>query len=205
MATTQQLLFGVGVLSGGILLGGLVVSILFPSHRFWPHGDRDWTFWLGWTAWILYLGSLLGVAFLGWWGWYRPPTLVRIVSLLAVLAGAALSTWAALHLGFRESSGLEGRLDTEGPYRYSRNPQYVGYVVVLGGGAILAGSWMTAILAAAGIVWFLLAPFAEEPWLRAQYGDAYETYSESVPRFVGRTRGPPPPRKRTDRSKGEKP
>jgi protein-S-isoprenylcysteine O-methyltransferase Ste14 len=179
-------LFGLGILSGGILLGGLLVSIQSQSHRFWPHGTRNWTFWLSWTAWVVYVGSLFGVAYLDLWNWYRPSILIQIVSLLLLLVGAAVSFWAVWRLGFHESAGLEGQLHTAGPYRYSRNPQYVSYIAMLVGGAVLAGSWMTAVLALLGIVWFLLAPLAEEPWLREQYGEAYEAYRESVPRFIGR-------------------
>jgi protein-S-isoprenylcysteine O-methyltransferase Ste14 len=74
---------------------------------------------------------------------------------------------------------------------------------MLGGGAVLAGSWMAAVLALVGIVWFLLAPSAEEPWLHEQYGVAYEEYRKSVPRFLGRTHREPSRQEQTDRSKGE--
>ncbi|WP_193565097.1 hypothetical protein [Natronorubrum aibiense] len=78
MPVIKTSLFGLGLLSGGILLGGLLVSIRSQSVRFWTHGTRNWTFWLGWTAWIVYVGSLFGVAYLDWWSWYRPSTLLQI-------------------------------------------------------------------------------------------------------------------------------
>jgi protein-S-isoprenylcysteine O-methyltransferase Ste14 len=43
------------------------------------------------------------------------------------------------------------------------------------------------LLAAAHVGWVLLLPRAEEPHLRAEYGDEYERYAANVPRFVGRT------------------
>ena len=198
-------LFGLGLLSGGTLLGGLLVSIRSQSIQFWPHGTRNWTFWLGWTAWIVYVGSLFGVAYLDWWSWYRPSTLLQIASLLLLLAGALVSLWAVWRLGFRESAGLEGQLNTDGPYRYSRNPQYVSYVTMLIGGAVIAGSWMTAVLVLLGIAWFLLAPLSEEPWLRDQYGEAYEAYRESVPRFIGRPSQRPEQQEHTNPSRRDDP
>jgi protein-S-isoprenylcysteine O-methyltransferase Ste14 len=145
--------------------------------------------------------GLVGVAYLDWWHWYEPPVVVQLVSVLVFVAGTALSIWAMWTLGFWESSGLEGHLQTEGPYRFSRNPQYVGFIAMLASGGLLAGSIQTVILAIGGIVWFLLAPHAEEPWLREQYGDAYEEYLRSVPRFLGRTHREPPRQEQTDRTK----
>jgi protein-S-isoprenylcysteine O-methyltransferase Ste14 len=57
---------------------------------------------------------------------------------------------------------------------------------MLASGSLLAGSIPTLTLAGIGIVWFLLAPLAEEPWLREEYGGEYESYCETVPRFIGR-------------------
>ena len=196
-----QTLFSVGLLSGGLLLGGLLATIVSPIFRFWPHGTRNWTFWVGWSAWTLYVVGLVGVAYLDWWHWYEPPVVVQLVSVLVFVAGTALSIWAMWTLGFWESSGLEGHLQTEGPYRFSRNPQYVGFIAMLASGGLLAGSIQTVILAIGGIVRFLLAPHAEEPWLREQYGDAYEEYLRSVPRFLGRTHREPPRQEQTDRTK----
>lgn len=203
MSLTTTLLFGLGLLSGGVLLGGLLVSIRSRLYRFWPHGTRNWTFWLGWTAWVVYVGSLFGVTSLDWWNWYRPSTLIQMASLLLLLVGAVVSLWAIWRLGFRESSGLEGQLHTEGPYQYSRNPQYVRYIAMLAGGGVLAGSWMTAVLALLGIVWFLLAPLPEEPWLQEQYREAFETYRESVPRFIGRPRQRPVQQEHINTSRGD--
>ncbi|MDH3622522.1 MAG: hypothetical protein OES69_13780 [Myxococcales bacterium] len=39
------------------------------------------------------------------------------------------------------------------------------------------------------MAWFALTPFTEEPWLRKQYGEAYDAYCQRVPRFLGRRRG----------------
>ncbi len=45
---------------------------------------------------------------------------------------------------------------------------------------------MATVLCALYATWWLVMPFAEEPWLREQYGEAYEQYAARVPRFVGR-------------------
>lgn len=128
---TTQALFGVGLLSGGLVLGGILVTLVSSAFRFWSHGARKWKFWVGWTAWTLYVVSIVGVASLDWWQWYEPSGLVQLVCVLVFVAGAVLSIWAMWMLRFWESSGLEGRLQTEGPYQFSRNPQYVGFIAML--------------------------------------------------------------------------
>jgi protein-S-isoprenylcysteine O-methyltransferase Ste14 len=32
--------------------------------------------------------------------------------------------------------------------------------------------------------WFIMAPFAEEPWLRGHLGPTYDEYARQVPRFL---------------------
>jgi protein-S-isoprenylcysteine O-methyltransferase Ste14 len=88
------------------------------------------------------------------------------------------------YLGLRGGLGLEAELVTEGPFALSRNPGYVGDLILLAGYVILTDSQLAAILAALGAVWFLLAPFAEEPWLEEQYGEAYRRYRTQHPRWL---------------------
>jgi protein-S-isoprenylcysteine O-methyltransferase Ste14 len=178
-------LFLLGGISGALLLLTLIVSIPFPTYRIWPHGDLDWTFWFSWSLWILYTAGLFGVAYLDWQSVYEPSAVVAVSASVLMLVGGFICLWSVWRLGFRESSGLKGGVETGGPYGYARNPQYVGILLMLVGGSILAGSWMTAAIAFEGVVWFLIAPLAEEPWLRKQYGKEYEDYCKDVPRFIG--------------------
>ena len=82
-------------------------------------------------------------------------------------------------------SGFElGWLVKDGPYRFTRNPQYVADIGMLAGFAVLSNSfyaWITCLL---GMIWFVLAPFTEEPWLRDQFGIEYDLYMKRVPRFL---------------------
>ena len=88
-------------------------------------------------------------------------------------------------LGLGQSFGLEGGLVTEGPYRYSRNPQYVGFVLMLIGVVLVTNSVQALATGSIVIVLVLLAPYAEEPWLRERFESGYYEYCERVPRFLG--------------------
>jgi protein-S-isoprenylcysteine O-methyltransferase Ste14 len=85
-----------------------------------------------------------------------------------------------------------------GPYRYSRNPMYLGVVLIVFGAGLLTASpllllWSGALLA---WYWFVLIPF-EERELLALFGEGYAHYRAKVPKFFPYRRaysgdGPPP-------------
>lgn len=81
------------------------------------------------------------------------------------------------------------RLVREGLYRYSRNPMYVGVLLVLSGWAIawpVARLWIYA--GAIAVAFHIRILVAEEPWLAATFGDEWTSYKRSVPRWLGRIR-----------------
>ena len=71
-----------------------------------------------------------------------------------------------------------------GPYRYVRNPMYIGgSLVILSGGFILNSP---SIVLLTGVFWFfthLLVILYEEPTLENRFGDSYRDYMESVNRW----------------------
>jgi protein-S-isoprenylcysteine O-methyltransferase Ste14 len=178
--------FVAGLVAEGIVILGLVISILVPDRRFWPPGERSWSFSLFWLCGIVTTASGVAVGFLdrGSFGIDRSGR--RSLGSILAASGVAIGVRAGQELNITESSGVEGRLYTDGLYRYTRNPQYVGILIGIGGFTLLMNSVRFAILAVGSAIWILLLPFAEEPWLEEQYGDDYETYRERVPRFIGR-------------------
>ncbi len=75
---------------------------------------------------------------------------------------------------------------SSGIYRFSRNPIYVGMLLVIFGQALLFAS---ARIAVYGLTAWFLAHLAvvrlEEPHLRAKHGPAFEEYCRRVPRWLG--------------------
>lgn len=101
-----------------------------------------------------------------------------------MIVGHVVAWSAAAELGFRATSGEAGGLRTRGLYRRSRNPQYVADIAILVGIGLLSAAATALPVIAAGIAILALAPFAEEPWLRETYGDAFEGYAARMPRFL---------------------
>ncbi len=77
-----------------------------------------------------------------------------------------------------------------GLYRYVRNPQYVGVVLVLVGEALLTEMFVLFGYAALmAIGYHLFVRYYEEPTLRRLFGEPYARYREDVPRWLPRWPG----------------
>jgi len=180
----------VATLAAEVSLGGcLVISVVRPTLRIWPPPGRDsWQYRLVWTLTGLCSVGLIAVGMLHWntfffSHWFRIP-----VGAILIVGGLALALWGVRVLGVSATSGLQDSLVEVGPYRFMRNPQYLGDIVLLFGWGILANSLRAWVLCVVAMTWFALAPLTEEPWLRKQYGEAYDAYRQRVPRFLGRRR-----------------
>ncbi|MFB6101088.1 MAG: isoprenylcysteine carboxylmethyltransferase family protein [Haloplanus sp.] len=181
--TPIRLAFGAGLLSAAGVYG-IVLGTLVTDHEWWPPGDRTPAYYCHWTLVGIFDVSLLAVAALDWGEWGLPGP-VAVAGVGFAVCGTALFVWGARTMQSAETMGVTGDLYTDGPYAYTRNPQYVGMVVGVTGFALAADSAFLAALAAVHVGWVLLLPRAEEPHLRAAFGDDYDRYAERVPRFVG--------------------
>ena len=121
-------------------------------------------------------------------GTRRPRRRATIVGGAAVaLAGGALVMAGMRRFnGPRQVSGLAvGDLVTEGVYRWSRNPQYVGWVWVLAGTAVAAASPAAVALAAAYAALVRWWVGVEERHLETTVGEPYNHYRSRTPRWFG--------------------
>lgn len=171
----------------------LIASVSWLLHRV----KKDYEEWgrlstqasaVGWTLYVLHAGLTLsaarnasgeqlplGRASAGWFGG------------VLMLSGAALF-WAGVYefRSFEQMSGLQaGNLVKSGPYRFSRNPQVVGWGVSLLGAALAGRSAQALLLAAAFFIVHRLQAPIEERHLKRVFGEEYRHYSREVPRFLG--------------------
>jgi protein-S-isoprenylcysteine O-methyltransferase Ste14 len=78
-----------------------------------------------------------------------------------------------------------GRPFTTGLYRYSRHPMAVWGGLGLIGAGIAAASWLLLLLVVISQAAYFLGVEAEERHCLATYGDAYRTYRERTPKYLG--------------------
>jgi protein-S-isoprenylcysteine O-methyltransferase Ste14 len=110
-----------------------------------------------------------------------------VLGILCAGIGAWLRTWGSAYLGadvMRDGSLHGARLIADGPYRYMRNPLYLGaWVHTLALAPLMPVSG--AIFTAVGVALFeLRLIFGEEAFLRERLGEAYVAYCARVPRLL---------------------
>ncbi|WP_135306067.1 methyltransferase family protein [Haloarcula amylovorans] len=169
-----------------ILIVGYLISAFVPDRRLWPIGDSNWRWWVNWSALSVVFAGFPVLAYRDWNSSRLTDTPLRITGALISTLGMAFSLSALFELGWMESSGREGELRTDGIYKYTRNPQTVGFVTFIVGTLLAVNSRKLAVHGFLTVVIYVLFPFAEEPWLREQYGEAYADYCEQTPRFLSR-------------------
>jgi hypothetical protein len=118
------------------------------------------------------------------------PLVIVVVALIAA-KGAALRIWGTAYLGSATVNHGEmkaGAVLSDGPYRYVRNPLYLGSWCMFAAMAFLmppTGALFVAVLITAFQVRLI---FAEEAFLASQLGQPYRDYMRAVPRLFPRLR-----------------
>jgi protein-S-isoprenylcysteine O-methyltransferase Ste14 len=117
----------------------------------------------------------------------------RLLGFVPLALGLAVILWCFIDF-VRRGRGTPAPYDpprelvVTGLYRFVRNPQYVGAVLVVIGEGLLTGAvglFGYAILLALG--YHLFVRYYEEPTLSRLFGEAYGRYCEAVPRWFPRS------------------
>lgn len=182
--TSETVVLAFGLAAALALMAMLLWSIGVPQRRLWPPKEstpRNRT--TVWALTMMIFASAGALAVLDWnaFGW--PVALRWGLGGTLIVLGNVLAWRGAYRMGMPATSGAEGKLITDGMYRYSRNPQYVADIGILVGATILSASPAVMLVAAAGVAVLLVAPLAEEPWLAARHGEARRRYSNRTRRF----------------------
>lgn len=164
----------------------LLYSIARPSRRIWPPpAQQTWQYYVVWLFTLLSFGGFIVVGILDWNSLDWPSWFRWVIGMVLIAAGNILAWVGVRQLSMKTTSGNAGPLVTDGLYRYSRNPQYIGDICIIAGWAILSASYWAMPLCIGGIVAFLITPLAEEPWLRDLHGEPYIEFCQRTPRFIG--------------------
>ena len=114
-------------------------------------------------------------------------TLITFAAIVLAALGAALRIWGTAYLGRSvvfDHAMHAGTVVAAGPYRYVRNPLYLG--------TLLSALAISILMPVSGVVVFLPAfalfvvrlALGEEKFLKTQIGEAYVEYCKRAPRWL---------------------
>jgi protein-S-isoprenylcysteine O-methyltransferase Ste14 len=120
---------------------------------------------------------------------FLPRAVSRVLGLPLIFGGLAIGL-----LGFREMRRAETNVDpykpataivTEGPYRFTRNPLYVGMTLVYTGITALSNALLAAMLLPLVLAVMRRGVIErEERYLERKFGDEYLAYKARVRRWL---------------------
>jgi protein-S-isoprenylcysteine O-methyltransferase Ste14 len=160
----------------------VVLGFWSPWIEGWDLGQR-----ISLLEWLALEGSRAGLLRFT----YATPAVIVLGALFAA-AGMVLRIWGAAYLGYgtvHDGQMQAGAVMAGGPYRFMRNPLYLGGWCMMAAmafvmpptGALFAMTLLTIFL--------LRLIFAEEAFLTQQLGEPYREYMRAVPRLIPRLRG----------------
>jgi protein-S-isoprenylcysteine O-methyltransferase len=171
---------------------GLVGSIFQPDYNLIKDKsnttDKGTETQIIWSVYISQLLAVLEASYL------RFPDSVRwnmvtTISLIIMILGLILRTWAIYTLGNYFTMHLviqkEHKIIRNGPYKYLRHPSYVGAFLTYLGTTIFLHSWFSSIVAVVilSIAWLRRMHY-EEKLLLEKFGEEYKSYCKTAKRAI---------------------
>lgn len=115
--------------------------------------------------------------------------LINLFGLLIFMTGTILAVWAKLTMGSswgrpaQHNIKIQSTLITKGPFVYSRNPIYMGLLLLFIGFELTLQSYLIILIIP--LFWFVnLVVIKEEKLLEKHFGKEYLEYKKRVPRFL---------------------
>jgi protein-S-isoprenylcysteine O-methyltransferase Ste14 len=142
---------------------------------------------------LVFLAAILLGAATPHFGVWTPPPIERTIRIMCGIA--ALVTGVGLIASARILFLRTGQspvpwsptpeLILKGPYRFTRNPMYIGAtLIVLGLGFALDNLWISVLAFPALLAVHFIAVLPEERYLREKFGNGYDKYRVSVRRYL---------------------
>jgi protein-S-isoprenylcysteine O-methyltransferase Ste14 len=162
------------------------IQIVIVFLGFWAPwaGTLDFSRRISTLAWLAMEISRLGMV-----SFSVATPVVIVAGALTALVGAVLRVWGAAYLGYSTVHHGEmqgGAVMAAGPFRYVRNPLYLGGWFMMLAICLLmtpSGALFVVVLVT---IFYLRLILGEEAFLAAKLGEPYKEYLRLVPRFVPR-------------------
>ena len=162
----------------------LVIGFLLYVFGFWA----PWARYFGGsgrlsTTWLELPGA---VASAHWLSLENATLVVTAIALLCAIKGTIFRVWGTAYLGTAivHDSSMHGTgVVAAGPYRYTRNPLYMGTLIFSIAVSILMPPTGAIFFLIAQAIFYFRLILGEEAYLAARQGEPYLAYKQRVPRF----------------------
>ena len=169
-----------------LLVLSIAVAAVALLYARWEYRKRDKLSWFG----LSLLCSMLFVPNLMLeyaTSYSMPDTILEWLGVIIAVAGLVVCFGSIIVFGsITKVLCLDsGELTLSGPYRWSRNPQYVGWILFVLGFALTDWSYWCGVALAVVAVSLHLLVLIEEEHLRRVFGEPYLEFIRRVPRYLG--------------------
>lgn len=160
------------------------------KYRFWIFGLLFWVAFSTYAVDPQTSGAFLAEQIARWSGTTATASSYRIVFAIAALfcvAAAALRTWGTAYLNSEVMVDMRmhtKRLVADGPYRYVRNPLYLGNVLLAIGFGLMSSRVGFVVLVVGMLIYSYRLILREEAGITASQGESYRQYCATVPRLL---------------------
>jgi protein-S-isoprenylcysteine O-methyltransferase Ste14 len=164
-----------------IMVAIVVLGFWSPWIEAWGLGSRN-----SMLEWLALEVSRLGLLRFT----YATPAVIVLGALIALL-GAVLRVWGTAYLGYgtvHHGEMQAGGVMADGPYRYVRNPLYIGGWCMMAAMAFAMPATGALFSMTLLTVFLLRLILGEEAFLTGQLGEPYREYMNAVPRLFPRLR-----------------
>jgi protein-S-isoprenylcysteine O-methyltransferase Ste14 len=162
-----------------ILVAIAIIGVWAPWVGPWDIGRRIST--IEWLA--------LQISRIGWLSFSVATPIVIVFGALLAAVGMVLRVWGAAYLGYttvHHADMQAGAVMAAGPYRYVRNPLYLGGWFMFAAISLLVTPSGALFIMAFAIFFQFRLILGEEAFLDGQLGEPYREYLRAVPRLIPR-------------------
>jgi len=168
-----------------VILNIMMFITISSTIKFWPPLNSKIKLILNWVPTYIFMGGIVVIGYLDFNTFVIKSAIFQIISLSIILIGLYIGIVGFISFKTKETLGIDIiKLKTTGIYEISRNLQYTGDILWIFGYIIFCNSVYLYIIGPMAILWFLLAPIAEEPILVNLFGKDFANYKNTTPKFI---------------------
>lgn len=173
------------LISAALLLAGAAVVFRVFVRRDYQQRSRLTPVSIFLETLVFFCHGLITLTYLpSDWPAFHASRLHAAIGSVPVVVGLAVVVAGMARVGLANAFGQSEGLEQAGLYRWTRNPQIVGYGLFVVGIALLWPSWYALGWALLYVPLAHMMVVTEEEHLRNVFGEAYTRYCERVPRYL---------------------